>query len=468
MDRLPFDLLYRPLRFADVLGNEGPRKSLATMARSGTLTQQSYLFSGTKGCGKTTLARITARAVVCDSLQDGEPCNECGPCRAVIDDVSPSVEEIDAGSQGTVDKARSIVQGSNYAPSDGSPLFVHIIDEAQRLSPAAQDAFLKVIESRAILVIMCTTEPQKIRGPIRNRLWEYPIRPPSEADVAALLARACSDHKIEAEEAALRVIVQRNGCVPRSSLISLDTLSQLGPVRIADVRKFFRFDSYESVDLLLSTLDEDPARSMGILDSLFDSESPSWVRDAIVLAISSGLRADIGAKSNYPVPLRFFQSRLHGWSTLAAELGRLDKPRAADIEAVLLGSLSRAVRIPPPVQASSGPSAAASPDLPVPSVSPSPQPSPQPSPYSPPPPSRSSEPVSPPDPPPVPGKDKREISVDGVRFTPHESLTSLDGKISGPPASQAASDDGPAASVGLDKARVPINEKEFADIFRGS
>lgn len=462
MDRLPFDLLYRPLRFADVLGNEGPRKSLAIMARSGTLTQQSYLFSGTKGCGKTTLARITARAVVCDSLQDGEPCNECGPCRAVIDDVSPSVEEIDAGSQGTVDKARAIVQGSNYAPSDGSPLFVHIIDEAQRLSPAAQDAFLKVIESRAILVIMCTTEPQKIRGPIRNRLWEYPIRPPSEADVAALLARACSDHKIEAEEAALRVIVQRNGCVPRSSLISLDTLSQLGPIRIADVRKFFRFDSYESVDLLLSTLDEDPARSMGILDSLFDSESPSWVRDAIVLAISSGLRADIGAKSNYPVPLRFFQSRLHGWSTLAAELGRLDKPRAADIEAVLLGSLSRAVRVPPPVQASSGPSAAASPsaspDLPVPSASPSP--SPQPSP----PPSRSPEPA----PPPVPGKDKREISVDGVRFTPHESLTSLDGKISGPPASQAASDDGPAASVGLDKARVPINEKEFADIFRGS
>jgi len=455
------DLKYRPRRFADIIGNSAVVQLLLSCSRKGTLASRSMMFGGPKGCGKTSLARIAARAIVCDDLRDGEPCNECNSCLAVISESAESFDEFDAATQGTVDRMRTIVSELEYGSLDSKP-FVFILDEAHRLTKQAQDALLKSVEDRRLIVIMCTTEPHKLQGAIRSRVTEYPVVPPSMDQLVPYLGRVCSQEKIGFEPEALTLLAKGQDCCPRTCLTTIELLSTAtAHLDLQSVKSHLRFASSEALVSALAILDSNPAQALAVIDQLFSNEGPVWVRDNIVSAISSSMRVSVGAKPTYPVPTSFFQNRGAGWADLARQLGTIDKPHAADIEAALLSGLQviRSSPVVAPVYVAPPPAPMTPPtptQAPAPVVATSPAPPPK------------DQPPAPPvakveAPKEIPRIVPAEIEVDGVVFSKIESLTSLDAKIErttrGAPVPLTAVN-GPA--VELDKTRIPLSEKEFA------
>jgi len=458
----PFDLEYRPRRFSDVLGNAGVVKLLRIRSSTGALVGRSMMFGGPKGCGKTSLARVVARAIFCDKLADGEPCGECFGCKSVDDGAADSFDEFDAATQGTVERMRSIIEDLEYGTVSGKSRLI-ILDEAHRLSKQSQDALLKAMEDRRIVVILCTTEPHNIKTAIRSRVEEYPVSYPPEQELLARLGHVCAQHKIEMELSALELIVSLNARCPRTSLTTLQSASLLGPVTVDSVKQITRFASMEGVVQALCLLQSDPVRATESFDYAFDQEGPAWVRDQVVLAISSAMRVSYGAKPTHPVPPTFWASRGGAWLETANALSLLERPNQADVEAVLFAAViplpagTGSVRVPEP-----SPAPQAAPVIPKAVVAP-PEPANEPLKPAPAPP----KPVKPVPPPPpsvkvvLPTKDPRTLEVDGVLFSSDESLTSLDNKIErggAPP----GSDPGPDIRVKFDAESLPMSNKEFA------
>ncbi len=462
----PLDLKYRPKKFSEVIGNDSIVKLLLTRSRGGTLTGRSMMFGGPKGCGKTTLARIVARAIVCDYLNDGEPCCECDSCESISDESSTSFDEYDAATQGTVDRVRALIQDLDYGSMDGKPRVV-ILDEAHRLSKSSQDALLKSMEDRRLVVILCTTEPRKIVDAIRSRVEEYSVSPPSDQVLVTHLGNICKSENIQFEPEALFIISQSLNNCPRQCVCAIDTLVTAGGVSVENTRQLFKHDSTQYIVNVLSTINSSYASSLSWLDKL-SSESPTWIRDTMISAITSAIRQGIGARSNFPVPTEFFGIRGFEWAKLARELGTIDKPNLFNIEAALLGFIKdvpdnhisesiindNLVRLPtqsvPIVELPSitvhnsdsnnkvhnGTKNGMVDQVVERLVEP-----------------KNSIPVH------MPSK---SLEVDGVKFSSDESLTSLDSKIekgsSGPPPAPEQN----FARVEYDKRYVPLPEKEFA------
>jgi DNA polymerase-3 subunit gamma/tau len=470
------DLKYRPRCFADVLGNDGVKRLLLKRSTQHSLSQQSMMFGGPKGCGKTTLARIVARAMKCTNLQNGEPCNECDSCISILDGTNQDVEELDAASQGTIDKIREIIRDSEFSSGDGTDLRIYFFDEAQRLSKPAQDALLQAIESRTFIVILCTTEPHKIVGPIRDRVEEYNIQPPSKDDLIIRLKDICNKEGFQYEDTALDVIAEMCSRTPRSSLLALESMSILGSITKLTVSQYYRFESYELIGRVLSTLDTDIKKAFDFLDRLSWKESPTWIRDTIIEAISGAFRLSIGAKSKFPVSTEFFSSRGRGWLSIAQDLGSVDRPSISDIEAILLRDIQSIPLFTPIAQSlpsagettvilpsvtTSTPSPVTTPPASSMVVTPATPPPATPPPATPPP------ATPPPATPPTPKASKAgppPIEVNGVKYTKDEDLTSLDKSVVFTvPTKEVVKQT--EVCVKLDRERIPISEAEFAASF---
>lgn len=480
MEQTPFDLEYRPVRFADVLGNAGIVKLLLIRSQKGVLANRSMMFGGPKGSGKTSLARVVARAIVCDALADGEPCNACPGCKSIRDESADSVDEFDAATQGTVERMRSIVEDLEYGTVSGKPRVI-VLDEAHRLSKASQDALLKSMEERNLLAILCTTEPNAIKTAIRSRVDEYPVSYPPEQELLARLGKVCADHKLVCELDALELIVSVNGRCPRTSLTMLQSVALLGDVTLSNVKQVSRFGSLEGVVRGLHLLPTDPRAAVTEFDALFDQEGPTWVRDQILLAISSAIRSSFGAKPMFPVPSDFWNLRGKAWLGVAQSLSMLDRPNQADVEAIIYADVAPSVAVATPPPAAVLPSTPAPP--PPPQAPPPPAqvaPPPPPPEVSPPPPPKASPAPAPvqevtPVPKPkaviketlnVPEK-PRSIMIDEVLYTSNEELTSMDSKIvhgSSRPADSGAKQD-VRVERDPDPESVPMTEKEFKRVF---
>jgi DNA polymerase III subunit gamma/tau len=451
MTNLPLDLKYRPRKFSDVVGNTSIVKLLLTRSKQGSLSGRSMMFGGPKGCGKTSLARIVARAIVCEDLVDGEPCGGCSSCQSISDESSISFDEFDAATQGTVDRVRTLIEDLEYGSLDGKPRVI-VLDEAHRLSKPSQDALLKAMEDRRLVVILCTTEPRKIVEAIRSRTEEYPVSPPSEDSMVSHLSKICEAESISFESEALRIASKSLGCCPRECVCAIDTLRVWGGITVDNAKSMFRFDRMKMVVDVLTLIDSNPSGAFEILDHLA-TEGATWVRDTMVLAISSAIRQSIGAKSNFPIPVGFYDNRGVSWSKLAQALGSLDKPVMADIESTLLATSSRVLShvVPSSVVsvATAVPNTQVSvvptPTIQTPIVSTAP-----------------SKPVVVELPKPKDHKPpSNSIELDGVRYSSEENLTSLDSKIggsSGPPPSPTNT----SVRVEYDIRHAPLPEKEFA------
>ncbi|WP_243438313.1 DNA polymerase III subunit gamma/tau [Fundidesulfovibrio soli] len=229
---------YRPQRFSDVAGQEAIKRILSKASAEDKIAP-AYLFSGTRGVGKTTLARVLAKALNCVTAPTAEPCNECSQCRQITAGVSPDVIEIDAATHGNVEEARRLKEDIGYAPLQ-SRYKVFIIDEAHMLSKAAFNALLKTLEEPPgrVTFILATTEPHKILPTIISRCQHYVFKrlmqPELEAHLVGLLAR----EDIPYEQGAVSLIARRGAGSVRDSMSLLAQVLAMGgaSLREQDVR----------------------------------------------------------------------------------------------------------------------------------------------------------------------------------------------------------------------------------------
>ena len=208
---------WRPMKFAEVVGQEHITKTLKN-AVIGERIHHAYLFNGPRGVGKTTTARILARAVNCQHTVDAEPCNVCEFCLSVIDGRSMDVIEIDGASNNSVDDIRKLRENSKYPPIEGK-FRMYIIDEVHMLSTSAFNALLKTLEEppKHLLFVFATTEPHKLPATIISRCQRYDFRMMEIESIVKQLGLIAKSEGIDIEEAALNIIAKKAGGSMRDS-----------------------------------------------------------------------------------------------------------------------------------------------------------------------------------------------------------------------------------------------------------
>lgn len=213
---------YRPQTFDDVVGQSAVTQTLKTQLATGKLSH-AYLFTGSRGTGKTSSAKILAKAVNCLNPQDGNPCNCCEACRAIDSGSCMDVLEIDAASNNGVDNVRDLREDAIYTPSQVK-MRVYIIDEVHMLSISAFNALLKIIEEppEHLLFILATTELHKVPATILSRCQRFSFRRISQEDIAARLQYVAYEENIDLDDSAARVLARLADGGMRDGLSLLD------------------------------------------------------------------------------------------------------------------------------------------------------------------------------------------------------------------------------------------------------
>jgi DNA polymerase-3 subunit gamma/tau len=217
---------YRPETFAEVIGQDHVTEPLRA-ALAGNRVNHAYLFSGPRGCGKTTSARILARALNCEQAPIADPCGECASCQDLARGGSGSIDviEIDAASHGGVDDARDLREKAFFAPVRDR-YKVYIIDEAHMVSTQGFNALLKLVEEPPphLRFIFATTEPEKVLPTIRSRTHHYPFRLIPPRLLSSYLSELCEKESVVIEPAALPLVVRAGAGSARDTLSVLDQL----------------------------------------------------------------------------------------------------------------------------------------------------------------------------------------------------------------------------------------------------
>ena len=204
---------YRPSTFADVIGQEHVTTPLSNALTSGQI-HHAYLFSGPRGCGKTSSARIMARSLNCEKGPTPNPCGVCQSCKDLVANGPGSLDviELDAATHGLVDDARDLRDKAFFAPVQ-SRYKIYIIDEAHQLGPGAANALLKVVEEPPahVLFIFATTEPEKLISTIRSRTHHYPFRLVPPAILSTHLEKVCESEGIKVAKGVIQLVVRASG-----------------------------------------------------------------------------------------------------------------------------------------------------------------------------------------------------------------------------------------------------------------
>ncbi len=262
---------YRPASFDEVRGQEHIVTSLRNQLRTGRIGH-AYLFCGTRGTGKTSVAKLFAKAVNCENPVDGNPCGECSVCKAIEAQVSMNVMEIDAASNNSVDNIRDIVDEVRYSPTEGR-YKVYIIDEVHMLSTSAFNALLKTLEEPPsyVIFILATTEVHKIPITILSRCQRYDFKRITVDRIAECLAGNMKAEGIEADEKALRYVAKAADGSMRDAQSLLDqciafymgetltyekVLEVLGTVDVETFAQLLRYIRKGSVDECMEVLDD--------------------------------------------------------------------------------------------------------------------------------------------------------------------------------------------------------------------
>ncbi len=223
---------FRPTTFADVVGQEHITRTLRNQIIADRVGH-AYLFNGGRGTGKTSSAKILARAINCLNPKDGEPCNECEICRGALNGSLTDIVEMDAASNNSVEDIRSIREEVNFLPTKAK-YRVYIIDEVHMLSPGAFNALLKTLEEppEHVKFILATTEPQKLPATILSRCQRFDFKRISNEDIIKRLKVVCNESNIEITDSALNIIAVLSEGAMRDALSILERCIQDGENKI--------------------------------------------------------------------------------------------------------------------------------------------------------------------------------------------------------------------------------------------
>lgn len=264
---------FRPKVFDDVLGQEHVTRTLKNQIMSHNIAH-AYLFSGIRGTGKTSTAKIFARAVNCLNSHEGNPCNECEICKSILDETNMDVIEMDAASNNGVDDIRELRDKVMFLPVK-SKYKVYIIDEVHMLSKGAFNALLKTLEEppEHLLFILATTEPQKIPATILSRCQRFDLKRIKADIISENMEKICNELKIDYEEKALKLIAANSEGAMRDAQSILDRCisfnSQVDYETVIDLLGTVNYQVVlEAADAIV---DKNIARTMSLVDNILNS-----------------------------------------------------------------------------------------------------------------------------------------------------------------------------------------------------
>ena len=219
---------WRPKTFYDVVGQEHITTTIKNQILNNRIAH-AYLFCGTRGTGKTSTAKVFAKALNCLNLKDGEPCNECTMCTKINEGLAIDVTELDAASNNGVDKIRDIIDDVKYPPQEAR-YKVYVMDEVHMLSTGAVNAFLKTLEEppRNVIFILATTDPQKLPITILSRCQRFDFKRINNKDIIARLRKIVTEQNVEIEDKSLALISRVSDGAMRDSLSILDQSIAMG------------------------------------------------------------------------------------------------------------------------------------------------------------------------------------------------------------------------------------------------
>lgn len=286
---------WRPRTFDGVVGQTAITDTLKNAIKRGKISH-AFLFAGPRGTGKTSCAKIFAKALNCTNLQDGEPCNECENCLAADQGTMNDIIEIDAASNNGVDEIRDIRDKVKYAPTQGK-YKVYIIDEVHMLSMGAFNALLKTLEEppEHVVFILATTELQKVPATIISRTQRYNFKRIDQHDLIARMTYILGQEKIDFEEKALEVIAQVADGGMRDSLSILDQILSYDQdkVKYEDALRITGYAAQEKIEqVLLDLLNCETSAALEIVHALLqDGASTKNILDELISLTVKGMLA---------------------------------------------------------------------------------------------------------------------------------------------------------------------------------
>lgn len=403
---------YRPASFAEVVGQEHVTAPLSTALDTGRINH-AYLFSGPRGCGKTSSARILARSLNCEQGPTSTPCDVCDSCVSLGPGGTGNLDvtELDAASHGGVDDTRELRDKAFHAPA-ASRYRVFIIDEAHMVTAAGFNALLKIVEEppEHLIFIFATTEPEKVLPTIRSRTHHYPFRLLAPSTMRGLLEKICGQEGVPVEPAVYPLVIKAGGGSPRDSLSVLDqllagageegvtyprALSLLGVTDVALIDEAVDALSASDGAALFGTVDRvmdaghDPRRfALDLLERLRDLILMQAVTDASERGLVDAPEAELVTMREQiqrvgPATLTRFAETVHAGLSemrgataprllLEVMCARMLLPSASDTESAVLQRLERLEQGIPAagVAAAAAPRAAAAPAPTVPPLEP--------------------------------------------------------------------------------------------------
>lgn len=277
---------WRPKNFEDVVGQEHITTTLKNEILNDRIAH-AYLFCGTRGTGKTSTAKVMAKALNCLDLQNGEPCNECEMCRKINEGLAIDVTELDAASNNGIDKIRDIIDDTKYPPQEAR-YKIYIMDEVHMLSVGAVNAFLKTLEEppKRVIFILATTDPQKLPITILSRCQRFDFKRISQKEISSRLKKITDSQGITYEQKSLDLISRVCDGAMRDALSILDQAIAMGEDKInyEDLVSILGLVTNEYLfDITYAIIDRSIEKSMIIIDKLVYSgkDMQLFIKDLI-------------------------------------------------------------------------------------------------------------------------------------------------------------------------------------------